>query len=88
MGVRKVCTDGYVVEQCRCAETHAVTIVPCAHNAAPDRHHMEIYYGDVMEEETRVCERCSVEHLEKDFRGSICGWCADDLEDLEKARQS
>lgn len=87
MGVRKVCTHGYVVERCRCTKTHAVTIVPCIHTGA-DRHANKMYYGDVMEEETRVCERCSVEHLEKDFRGSICGWCADDLEDLEKARQS
>lgn len=33
------------------------------------------------ENDTRVCPRCTVKHYARDFRGDVCGWCADDLEE-------
>lgn len=32
-------------------------------------------------ETSRVCPRCEERHGVDDFRGSVCGWCADDLQD-------
>lgn len=37
---------------------------------------------------TRRCPRCDTEHWEKDFRGRVCGWCADDLEGEDRERRA
>jgi hypothetical protein len=39
-------------------------------------------------EPTAVCPRCRTEHLMGDFRGEVCGWCADDLEKAEMAQNA
>lgn len=30
------------------------------------------------------CERCGEPYGEKDLRGPVCGWCADDLEQADE----
>lgn len=35
-----------------------------------------------------ICPRCGIRHLDADFRGQVCGWCADDLDGLILRRRT
>lgn len=38
-------------------------------------------------DDQRVCPRCQEAHRAEDFRGSLCGWCADDLERQQNPKE-
>lgn len=100
MGVTAICDQGYVLARCRCPEQHGTPRrLPCEHkdHLHSQRWTGEQKELDVNEafspppdpqradpDDVRVCERCSVLHFVTDFRGGVCGWCADDLDAQER----
>lgn len=50
MGVRKVCTEGYVVENCRCPNSHYIAVITCDPERAPHVHNLR-----ARDEDLRSC---------------------------------
>lgn len=102
MGIRTICEEGYPLDICRCRSEHKpFRVKPCPPNhrhagpamtyegkalsvAAPVATvaHAEEPPGE------RVCDRCCEGHPAEEFRGGVCGFCADQLEAIDAAGDS
>lgn len=82
MGIQVICDAGYVTLRCRCPREHyPPDVVKCIHR--PTEHEQHNIYDRADEVlQRRHCPRCWVRHNRRDFRGDVCGWCADDMEYL------
>jgi hypothetical protein len=88
MCVTAICGYGYEVAHCGCLQQYdPVAVVDCTH--APGHPDGRLYprrveafrsAGLAEQLEMQSCPRCDVDQMIGDFRGGVCGWCADDLE--------
>lgn len=88
MALIAICSEGFPLSNCRCTKHHdPLQVRPCPpghkHKGFPmDEHHHAV----PMEGDKRICPRCEEKAPAKNFRGEVCGFCADILEELEKAQ--
>lgn len=84
--IKIICTSGYHIETkvCRCKKTHY------REAACPEGHHHNGWPVDTEgnafpEDHTKkVCPHCEELVSVQTFRGQVCGFCADMLDEIEE----
>lgn len=91
MGLASICDKGYPLGSCRCRNEHfplKVGVCPPSgheHRGLPIDIHGKAVEPDADEVvERQVCPRCEEMVKTARFRGTVCGFCADMLEELER----
>lgn len=85
MALKTICDQGYPLSTCRCHKFHdPLTVLPCTaghvHRGFPmDAHHNPLPLPDT----EKICPRCEERVHADRFRGEVCGFCADILEELD-----
>jgi hypothetical protein len=82
MGLKTICTEGFPVSSCRCTKVHTLQVVECPprhlHKGMPfNRAGKPLAGAPVVE----TCPRCQEARLLQDFRGQLCSFCAEQLDD-------
>ena len=91
MGLSKICDKGYPVSRCRCRKKHdSLTVVPCPgeghmHSGSPiDINSQVVDLGANEALDRKPCPRCEEMVLVAQFRGEVCDFCADMLEEVDR----
>lgn len=85
MGLTSICQKGYRLDVCRCAKEHRpLKVKPCPPGHSHQGFPMDVD-GKAIDPpaDKKVCDRCEELHRSDEFRGGVCGFCADQLEDIE-----